>query len=54
MNENRRHFKNGFVIGMSTTLFMAVVISCSVTPLEAGSTELGSNPYYPIYVKLVD
>ena len=48
------NFHIGFIVGMLTALFMAVVISCSVTPLEAGSTELGSNPYNPIYVKIVD
>ena len=48
------NFKNGFIIGMLFMMFMAIVISCTVTPLEAGSSELGSNPYNPIYVKIVE
>ena len=48
------NFHIGFVVGVLTMLFMAIVISCTMTPLEAGSTELGSSPYNPLYVKIVD
>ena len=48
------NFHIGFIVGILTMLFMAIVISCSMTPLEAGSSEIGSNPYNPLYVKIVD
>ena len=48
------NFHIGFVIGMLTALFMAMVISCTMTPLEAGASELGSNSYNPLYVKIVE
>ena len=48
------NFHIGFIVGMITALFMAIVVSCSMTPLEAGSSEIGSNAYNPLYVKIVD
>ena len=48
------NFHIGFIVGVLTVLFMALVISCSVTPLEAGASEIGSNAYNPLYVKIVD
>ena len=48
------NFHIGFVVGILTAFFMAIVISCTMTPLEAGSSEIGSNPYNPLYVKIVD
>ena len=48
------NFKHGFIIGVLTMLFMAVVINCTMTPLEAGSSELGSNAYNPLYVTIVE
>tara|TARA_R100001530_G_C4217195_1_gene128978 strand:- start:193 stop:351 length:159 start_codon:yes stop_codon:yes gene_type:complete len=48
------NFHIGFVVGVLTVLFMALVINCTMTPLEAGVSELGSNPYNPLYVKIVD
>ena len=48
------NFHIGFIVGVLAMLFMAIVISCSFTPLEAGSSELGSNSYNPLYVKIVD
>ena len=49
------NFKNGFIIGTLFMLFMALIISCSYTPLEAsGSSELGSSEWNPMYVKIVD
>ena len=47
-------FRSGFIIGVMFMLFMAVVISCSFAPLEAGSTEVGSSEWNPMYVKIVD
>ena len=43
-----------FFIGYITALATIFMASCTITPLEAGSSELGSNPYNPIYVKIVD
>ena len=48
------NFHIGFIVGVLTVLFMAMVISCTMTPLEAGSSELGSNAYNPMYVKIVE
>ena len=43
-----------FLLGMVTATLITMVVSCSFTPLEASATELGSSPYNPIYVKIVD
>ena len=48
------NFKNGFVIGVLFMMFTAIVISCTVTPLEAGSSECGDSFYNPCFVKIVD
>ena len=50
------NFHIGFVVGVLTMLFMAVVISCSMTPLDAsaGTGEVGSSEWNPMYVKIVD
>ena len=48
------NFHVGFIVGVATVLFMALVISCTMTPLEAGASEIGSNAYNPLYVKIVD
>ena len=48
------NFHIGFVVGMITALFMAIVVSCSMTPLEAGSSEIGSNAYNPLYVHVTN
>ena len=53
-NKMKDNFHIGFIVGVVTVLFMALVISCSVTPLEAGASEIGSNAYNPLYVKIVD
>ena len=47
------NFHIGFVVGLLTALFMAVVISCTMTPLEAGASELGTQ-YNPMHVRIVD
>ena len=48
------NFHIGFIVGVLTMLFMAMIVSCSMTPLEAGSSELGSSAYNPIYVHVVN
>ena len=48
------NFHIGFIVGVLTVLFMALVISCTMTPLEAGASEIGSNAYNPLYVKIVE
>ena len=42
-----------FLLGFMTAILVAMVVSCSMTPLEAGSSEIGSNAYNPIFVKIV-
>lgn len=44
----------GFIMGIIFAFIGAIFISCTITPLEAGSTELGSSAYNPLYVKIVD
>ena len=46
-------FRSGFIIGVMFMLFMAVVISCTMTPLDASVSELGTE-WNPMYVKIVD
>ena len=48
------NFHIGFIVGMITALFMAIVVSCTMTPLEANSSEIGSSSWNPMYVKIVD
>jgi len=43
-----------FLLGFTTAILVAMVISCSFTPLEAGSGELGSNAYNPLYVHVTN
>ena len=43
-----------FFIGYLTALATIFMASCTVTPLEAGSSELGSTEWNPMYVKIVD
>lgn len=43
-----------FAMGYFTALVTIFVVSCSYTPLEAGGSELGSNEWNPLYVKIVD
>ena len=57
MNNKGEQMKDSrfyFLLGFMTAILVAMVISCSFTPLEAGSSELGSNAYNPLYVKIVD
>ena len=57
LKERRKKMKDnfhiGFVVGLLAAFFMAVVISCTVTPLEAGGSDCGSS-WNPCYVKIVD
>ena len=43
-----------FFIGYLTALATIFMASCTVSPLEAGSSEIGSTEWNPIYVKIVD
>ena len=52
--EMKDNFHIGFIVGILTAFFMAVIVSCSFTPLEAGASELGSSSWNPMYVKIVD
>ena len=48
------NFHIGFIVGIFTMLFMAIVISCTMTPLEAGGSNCGEESWNPCYVKIVD
>ena len=48
------NFHIGFIVGILTAFFMAVIVSCSFAPLEASASELGSSSWNPMYVKIVD
>ena len=50
MKDSRFYFLLGF---MSAMLVAMVVVGCT-TPLEAGSSELGSTEWNPCYVKIVE
>ena len=43
-----------FTLGYLTALATIFMASCTYAPLEAGSSELGSTEWNPIYVKIVD
>ena len=43
-----------FFIGYMTAIITIFMASCTIAPLEAGSSELGSTEWNPIYVKIVD
>ena len=43
-----------FALGYFTALITILVVSCSYPPLEAGSSEIGSSEWNPMYVKIVD
>ena len=43
-----------FFIGYLTALATIFMASCTYAPLEAGSSELGSTEWNPIYVKIVE
>ena len=43
-----------FTLGYLTALATIFMASCTYAPLEAGSSELGSTEWNPMYVKIVD
>ena len=44
-----------YIFGMITgAALMLALWSCTYTPLEAGASEIGSNEWNPMYVKIVD
>ena len=43
-----------FTLGYLTALATIFMASCTVTPLEAGSSELGSSRWNPLYVVVVE
>ena len=43
-----------FLMGYFTALVTILMVSCTYSPLEASGTELGSSPYTPLYVKVVE
>ena len=43
-----------FCLGFCMAILTAMVISCTMTPLEAGASEIGTNAYNPLYVRIVD
>ena len=50
MKDSRYYFLLGFMTAM---LFATVFVGCTA-PLEAGSSELGSSRWNPLYVVVVD
>ena len=47
-------FTKGFILGVVMVLLTAIFISCTISPLEAYASEIGSSIYNPLYVKIVD
>jgi len=44
-----------FLLGFMTAILTAMVISCTMTPLEAGgSGDCGDSSWNPCYVKIVE
>jgi hypothetical protein len=43
-----------FLLGFATAILIAMVVVGCTSPLEAGSTELGSTSWNPMFVKIVD
>ena len=43
-----------FIIGYIAALTTIFLASCTIAPLEAHSSELGSNRYNPLYVVVVE
>ena len=50
MKNNRYYFLLGFMTAM---LVATIIIGCS-TPLEAGSSEIGSTEWNPLYVHVTN
>ena len=43
-----------FLLGFATAILVAMVISCTFTPLDARIGELGSDKWNPVYVYIVN
>ena len=43
-----------FVLGYLTALATILLASCTISPLEAGHSEIGSNKYNPLYVHVIN
>ena len=43
-----------FILGYLVCLLTLLLASCSITPLEASGSEIGSSKYNPLYVKIVE
>ncbi len=43
-----------FLLGFMTAILVAMVVVGCTSPLEAGSSEIGSSEWNPMYVKIVD
>ena len=43
-----------FLLGFMSAILVAMIISCTVTPLEAHNSDQGSSRYNPLYVVVVD
>ena len=48
-----KDFKNGFIMGVCFMVFMAMVISCVASPLEANDSDCGTS-WNPCFVKIID
>ena len=44
----------GFIMGIIFVLTSAIIVSCTITPLEADVMQLGATQYNPLYVKIVE
>ena len=53
-NRMKDNFHIGFIVGLLTALFMAMVVSCSMEPLSAVNSSCGEESWNPCYVKIVD
>ena len=51
---NMKDSRYYFLLGFMTAILVAMMISCTISPLEASASEIGSTPYNPLYVKVVD
>ena len=43
-----------FLLGFMTAILIAIVIVINTEPLQAKTYELGSEPWRPLYVKIVE
>ena len=43
-----------FFLGYMACLITLLLASCTVSPLEASGSEIGSSKYNPMYVKIVE